>query len=93
MATPKKSQEVEKQQEGVGLDQNISQMIAGYDAAQKAIKADLDKLNKSGNMNPGAYLEMQTKMSKLSQIGESISQYIATLQVMIKNMIGKFRPM
>ena len=65
MATPKKTQETEQQKQGMGIDQSFGQMIAGYEAAQKNIKAELKKLNDDENMNPGAYLTMQSKMSKL----------------------------
>ena len=92
MAIPKKPQETEQKEQRMDIDQSFSQMIDGYEEAQESVKEDLKKLNENGNMNPGEYLKMQSKMSKLSQVAEAISQFMATIQVMIRGIIGKFRP-
>ena len=92
MAIPKKPQETEQQEQKMGIDPSFSQMIDGYEAAQENVKEDLKKLNENGNMNPGEYLKMQSKMSKLSQVAEAISQFMATIQVTIRGLLNKFRP-
>lgn len=79
---------------GVGgdLEGVFNNLIDGYEAKQASITAQVQRLENADGLNPSAYLKMQMQMSRLSQISESISQYMSTVQSMLRNIISKFRP-
>ena len=94
-SNPNSSQNIQGQNLGgaaQGLAGSFDAMIQNYVQIQNDVTTQMNTLNQKKNLNPGDYLQMQMQMSRLSQISESISTYMTTIQSMLSNIIQKFRP-
>lgn len=71
---------------------HFSDLISKYDAAQKQVAQMVTSLAKNtSNMQPGKFLLLQFKMGNLSQIGDSLSNVISSMNAICKNSISNMR--
>lgn len=67
-------------------------MIQKYTDLQKKVATLVTSLAKnSSNVQPGSFLLLQFKMGNLSQIGDSISNVVSSLNAIAKNSISNMR--
>ena len=68
-------------------------LINKYSKAQSNVAARLDSLaNKVSGTNPGEFLLMQFDMAKITQVGDSVSNFISVLNSMINNAVRNQKP-
>ena len=67
-------------------------MIQNYTDVQKKVAQLVTSLSKnSTNVQPGKFLLLQFQMGNLSQIGDSISNVVSSLNGIAKNSISNMR--
>ena len=72
--------------------QNFENMIKDYKTVEGKITESLKSIQGKDDLSPGDYLKVQMEMSRLSQIVESISQYIQVVQSTLASVLQKLRP-
>jgi len=67
-------------------------MIQNYTDVQKKVAQLVTSLSKNNtNVQPGKFLLLQFQMGNLSQIGDSISNVVSSLNGIAKNSISNMR--
>jgi hypothetical protein len=79
----------------MGIDYNpinFKNLVINYTAAQKQIANLINCLStKMTSVSPGQFLMLQFKMGNLTQIGDSISNVVSSLNAIAKNSISNMR--
>ena len=66
----------------------FASLISHYSGKQKKVQAELTALaSATSGTNPAQFLMMQFEMAKITQMGDSISNFISVINSMINNSI------